>query len=113
MCEYARPIQSFKHQQVYTTGRDVDERKDSSPLEHHKICNNITSTKIPAGLCGTPTEAKVRIEGIETKTILDIGSTVSTTSTNFYQQYLSDLPMKELNQFLKIECADGKALPYI
>jgi hypothetical protein len=42
--------------------------------------NNALSSKhkIPPGLCGTPTETKVTLQDINTKALIDTGSTVST-----------------------------------
>ena len=68
--------------------------------------------KIPAGLFGTPTEKKILLLDINTKALIDTGSTVSTLSHTFYRAQLSHLELKPLHSLLNIECADGKQLPY-
>ena len=56
---------------------------------------------------------RVRVNGIQTKALLDNGSTVSTVSETFYKSNLSDLTMHTLEFSLKIECAEGQHLPYL
>lgn len=70
------------------------------------------SKRIPPGLCGEPTEATITINGLETKALIDTGSTVSTISKKFYLDHLQDIPIQEIGSLLHIECADGKHLPY-
>jgi hypothetical protein len=75
--------------------------------------NNALNSKhnIPLGLFGTPTETKVTLQDINTKALIDTGSTVSTLSHTFYREHLSHLELKALHSLLNIECADGKQLP--
>ena len=67
---------------------------------------------LPPGLCGDPTEASILLNGIETKALIDTGSTVSTISKKFYEDHFKEIPVQELGTLLKIECADGQHLPY-
>ena len=64
-------------------------------------------------LVGSPNETEVIVNDIQTKALLDTGSTVSTVSEKFYNSNLSDLTMHLLEFILKIECADGQHLPYL
>ena len=43
---------------------------------------------------------------------MDTGSCVSICSEKFYNEHLSKQILKPLNELVKIECADGNALPY-
>ena len=73
-------------------------REDDCDLEH---------------LVGKSNEAPIGIEGISTSALLDTGSSVSTVSQDFYQRNLSHLDLHQIDQLLKIECADGQPLPYL
>ena len=65
------------------------------------------------GVVGDSNEATIELCGVECRALLDTGSTVSTISHGFYQQYLSHLPMEPLDSVLHIQCADGSPLPYL
>ena len=67
---------------------------------------------LPPGICGKPTESNIIINEIQTQTLLDTGSTVSTINRKFYEENLSTIPIQKLDLLLDIECADGKSLPY-
>lgn len=49
---------------------------------------------------------------MEVTALIDTGSTVSTVSKSYYEQYLSELPLHPMTEILHIECADGGTLPY-
>ena len=84
----------------------------------------------PAGLCrstqpatpsqptqpelnGSSTVTPVLINGIQTTALLDTGATISTVSESFHREYLWNLPVEPLKDFLNVECADGSPLPYL
>ena len=69
--------------------------------------------QLPEGLIGEVDIAKVCIEGIECKGLVDTGASVTTVSQKFYTENLLDLPLHPLNSLLKIECASGEYLPYL
>ena len=64
-------------------------------------------------LVGKSSEATIGIEGISTSPLLDTGSSVSTVSQDFYQRNLSHLDLHQIDQLLKIECADGQPFLYL
>ena len=68
--------------------------------------------RMPPGLFGKPTESVVILYDKPVNTLLDTGSTVSTISETYYNQYLSELPLQNINTLLDIECAGGQQLPY-
>ena len=68
--------------------------------------------RIPPGLFGKPTESVVVLYDKPVNTLLDTGSTVSTISETYYNQYLSELPLQNINTLLDIEYAGGQQLPY-
>jgi hypothetical protein len=49
---------------------------------------------------------------INTISLIDTGSSVSTVSHSFYIDNFSDLPIHPIKELLRIECADGQELPY-
>lgn len=63
-------------------------------------------------LVGQSNETEISISGIITTALIDTGSYVSSLSHSFYLQHLQDLELKPISDILKIECADGKELPY-
>lgn len=65
-----------------------------------------------SALVGSPNEVSVRVDGVNANALLDTGATVSTVSDKFRQDYLSHVPVKQLDTLLKVECADGEQLPY-
>ena len=71
------------------------------------------STRDTTGLTGTNSEVTVKINNVSAVALLDTGSTVSTVSNTFYQQYLCDEPIQQLGKILRIECADGQDMPYL
>lgn len=52
------------------------------------------------------------MNNIETKSLLDTGSCVSTISKTFYEQNFNHLELLPLDNFIKLECADGQTMPY-
>ena len=54
------------------------------------------------------------IDNVNTRALLDTGSTVSTVSSSFYEQHLSEKEIKTFDSILDFElhCADGSTLPY-
>lgn len=71
------------------------------------------SRKIRGDLVGSASEVYIVLEGQTVKALLDTGSTVSTLSLTFYNQYLKHLPLQSITNLIHIECADGQPLPYI
>lgn len=63
-------------------------------------------------LVGKSNEASITIEGQSTSALLDTGSSVSTVTQQFYETHLAHLELQQLDQLLRIECADGQHLPY-
>lgn len=53
------------------------------------------------------------INDVQCAALLDTGSTVSTLSEAFYNQYLSDVELHSLEEVINIECADGQLMPYL
>ena len=64
-------------------------------------------------LVGDSNEVKVILGNTETTALLDSGSCISSVSETFWKDHLSDVPLEPLNDFVKIECADGNRLKYL
>ena len=64
-------------------------------------------------MIGRTNECQVLLEGIRCKSLLDTGSTVSTISHRFFQEYLSTVRLYPLYNILKVECDRGQMLGYL
>ena len=63
-------------------------------------------------LVGATNEVSIDLEGKQTCALLDTGSCVSTISESYYKENLCHQELFPLNDFARIECADGQELPY-
>ncbi len=63
---------------------------------------------LPKGLVGVKCTAQIIIGGKEVDCFLDTGSQVTAVPQSFYESYLSDLPLKLLENLLEVEGANGK-----
>lgn len=63
-------------------------------------------------LVGETNEVEIEINNVKTKALVDTGSCISTLSQSFYDKNLSDIVIQQLENILKVECADGQPLPY-
>ena len=71
------------------------------------------SPKFQPKLIGESTETEILIAQIKAKALIDTGSTVSTISKSFYDDYLQANLIYPLDDFINIECADGNSLSYL
>ena len=62
---------------------------------------------------GDVNEANLEIINISTRALLYTGRCVSILSKSFYEQHLSHIKIKPLDEILHIECTDGNTLPYL
>lgn len=78
---------------------------------------NTASTILPPKLVGTKCTAQVSIEGNKVNCLLDTGSQVTTIPLSFFQTHLSHHSLKSIDDLLdvelKIEGANGEAVPYL
>lgn len=93
-----RPFKTVKLSEAYN-GRQLLGNKTESLTQSLK-------------LVGNSNETSVTIEGINTTALIDTGSCVSTISQDFYENSLSTIEVQPMENLLKVECADGKLLPY-
>ena len=75
------------------------------------ILTNVVGDLNLTNVLGDLSEGTIFIENKQARALIDTGSMVSTVSQSFYDQHLTDLPIRSLNEII-IECADGKPLPY-
>ena len=68
---------------------------------------------MPDKLLGQANEAEVSVSGHQCTALLDTGSTVSTVSQSFYDQYLSEIHLFPLGDLLNLEGAGGHRIPYL
>lgn len=71
------------------------------------------TTRLPKGLVGSKCAAVVGIAGTICNCLLDTGSQVTTLPVSFYNQHLSDQPVKPLHDLLQVEGAAGQSVPYL
>ena len=65
-------------------------------------------------LVGTSNETDIEIGGHECRALLDTGSCVSIISESYWRDNMGDQhPLNPIQDFIHIECADGKPLPYL
>lgn len=92
------------------------------PKEKKKIvkCAEMSQLKIknatiqlPKGLVGSKCSAVIQIAGQNYHCLLDTGSQVTTIPVSFYNQSLSDHPVKPLYNLLQVEGAAGQSVPYL
>lgn len=76
----------------------------SQNLEHH--------IKLPRGLVGNKCTANIKVSGVECNCLLDTGSQVTTVSTSFYNNHLSEHPIQPVDG-LDVEGASGATVPYL
>uniref|UniRef100_A0AAZ1XYY5 ribonuclease H n=1 Tax=Oreochromis aureus TaxID=47969 RepID=A0AAZ1XYY5_OREAU len=79
----------------------------NSPRNHNKF------PLLTKGLVGTKSTGQIQIKGNHFNCLLDSGSQVTTIPYSFYNTYLSDHPIKPLNDLLEVEGANGPYLGYI
>jgi hypothetical protein len=100
-CHSTQGWTSFKLEEVCDNRPTVDFKVNKGQM------NNALSSKHKI-----PPETKVTLQDINTKALIDTGSTVATLSHTFYREHLSHLELKPLHSLLNIECAEGKQLLY-
>ena len=94
----------FKLSSTYTGKRGGVGKHPESP---NKVKD---STQLP--LIGTSNEVPLLIEGITTQGLLDTGSQITTVAKWFCNDFLNDLPIKPLSDFLDIQVPGGHSLEY-
>jgi hypothetical protein len=61
---------------------------------------------------GDPRDVFISIESIQTTVLLDTGCTVSTMTASFNEKYMSDHPIRQIEEILNLKCAYDSVLPY-
>ena len=69
--------------------------------------------KFQPKLIGESKETEIHITQIKSKALIDTGSTVSTISKSFYNDYLQANHIYPLDHFFNIKCAYGNSLSYL
>ena len=81
-------------------------------MKNQKKTNPKTmTTKAKSPIVGHANESDVLISGVKCKALIDTGSMVTTISSSFHKDYLSDHQLSALSN-LRVEGADGNELPY-
>jgi hypothetical protein len=64
-------------------------------------------------LIGVANEVNFSTNEVGCTALIDTGATVFTNSEDFYDKYLSHIEVYPVQEALKVECADGKHMPYL
>ena len=67
----------------------------------------------PENFVGESCETTCAVNGVQVRTLLDTGSTISTITQEFLELTLPECQVKPLDFVLPVECANGTDLPYI
>ncbi len=115
--EKQRCIPTVKLQAVSVAGRTETEARPTCPNKpergFNKYCDAGMQKNLPRGLVGTKCTAQLFVEGNPVNCLQDTGSQVTTIPLSFYQDYLSNHPMKSLESLLEVEGANGQSVPYL
>ena len=65
------------------------------------------------GLVGKPSETTVTLDGRTVACLIDTGSMVSTIGKAFYDENLSHVPLRRVEELVEIRSATGNILPYL
>lgn len=110
-------IPTVKLQTVSVAGRTETEARPTCPNKpegaFNKYCDAALQKNLPRGLVGMKCTAQLIVEGNPVNCLLDTGSQVTTIPLSFYQDYLSNHPMKSLESLLEVEGANGQSVPYL
>ncbi len=68
---------------------------------------------LPRGLVGVKCTAQITVGERNVSCLLDTGSHVTTVPWSFYEEHLSDCPLKSLDELLQVEGANGQTVPYL
>lgn len=109
---------AFKLKKVFVGGHTKTIHSDYRPecfeqnvdTDRH---NTPPSNCLPKGLVGVKCTAEVMIGDKKVNCLLDTGSQVTTVPQSFYENNLTDSPLKPLGNLLEVEGANGQAVPYL
>ena len=69
--------------------------------------------QIPGELVGNTTKVTIKVGAQECTALLDTGSTISTVSEQFYNNYLKDCELVTLDDLLEVTGVGREKLPYL
>lgn len=115
---------TFKRLAVPVGGQTGTEESQQRPSDVNgknkaEVCANLKHSnmnhpfKLPKGLVGTKSTAKVNIKGEEVSCLLDTGSQVTTVPRSFYERHFPEQEIKPLHDLLEVEGANGQSVPYL
>ena len=85
-------------------------------MEGHDVSkdNNCPNTNVFNRLVGSANETIIRIDGTETKSLIDSGSMISTIAESFYNLLPNKPILHSINDFhLEVKSANGSICPYL
>lgn len=113
-CSY----ETFKLRMVSVEGHTETGQGKNCPKEfRHPSNRNAYDTfplrNLPRGLVGVKCTAQITVGEKKVSCLLDTGSQVTTVPWSFYEEHLSDSPLKSLDNLLQVEGANGQTVPYL
>ncbi|XP_077869310.1 uncharacterized protein LOC144360401 [Saccoglossus kowalevskii] len=96
-----------------TKERSQDQSRSAQSRKQVKNENRCVMVQTRRGhLVGDPEEEEMFVEGI-TCCLVDTGSQVTTICKNFYDQHLSKLPIRAIEEQLTVTGANGQPVPFL
>lgn len=110
--------ESFKLRTVSVEGHTETKRNNNCPekrkqLFNQNACDAPPLRNLPRGLVGVKCTAQITVGNKRVSCLLDTGSQVTTVPWSFYQENLSNCPLKSLDNLLEVEGANGQTVPYL
>lgn len=79
----------------------------------HKATTQAPPKQILDKMVGTANEAVAIINGKRCKCLLDTGAQITTLSKSFFESHFPNAPLRSLDDFLRVEGANGQPVPYL
>ncbi|KAI2645727.1 Retrovirus-related Pol polyprotein from transposon opus [Labeo rohita] len=116
MCGQTKSLPSFKLIRVPVeelTGTEPQTGSQNRPrfkvaLNEHQAHHIV----LPKGLIGSKVTANVKLEGVDCNCLLYSVNRYQLISQTFYNQHLSEHPIRSVSEVLEVEGANGQKVPY-
>lgn len=95
------------------TGQENNCSKKPRHSFNRNACDASPLWNLPRGLVGVRCTAQITVGGKKVSCLLDKGSQVTKVPWSFYEEHLSDCPLKSLDNLLEVEGANGQTMPYL
>ena len=101
----------IKRERVSAAGRAVGPRAGQHTTTQAPL--HQTQVNIKFKLVGVANETVAIVNNCRCKCLLDTGSQITTLSKSFYESHFPNVPLRSIDDFLRIEGANGQPVPYL